>query len=96
MNLDKSKKLIAKKAKRGFQGYPVINIAYYGPHDQLATQVVLSFVAEENATAQLEKFNTEADAREDATVQSAIVKIIERSGAKTLNLEPGIQSCAQQ
>lgn len=94
MNLDKSKKLIAKKAKRGFQGYPLINIAYYGPDDQLATQVVLSFIGEENAPAQLEKFSTEADAREDATVQSTIVKIIERSGAKTLTLEPGIQNCS--
>ncbi|MFT5721224.1 MAG: hypothetical protein ACI9W6_001537 [Motiliproteus sp.] len=94
MNLDKSKKLIAKKAKRGFQGYPLISIAYYGPHDQLATQVVLSFVAEEDAPAQLEKFSTQTDAREDATVQSTIVKIIERSGAKTLRLEPLVQECS--
>lgn len=94
MNLDKSKKLIAKRVKRGFQGYPLISITYYGPHEQLATQVVLSFVAEEGAPAQLEKFSTQSDAREDATVQSTIVKIIERSGAKTLTLEPPVLECA--
>jgi len=37
MELDKSTKRIAKKAKKGFQGYPVITIAYYGPNDKRAT-----------------------------------------------------------
>ncbi|MEH6824267.1 MAG: hypothetical protein V7629_10200 [Motiliproteus sp.] len=96
MNLDKSKKLLAKKAKRGFQGYPLITIAYYGPNDKHATKVVVGFIAEEHAPALLEKFMTEADARMDATVHSAIIKIIERSGAKSVVLGAGIMGCPHE
>lgn len=96
MNLDKSKKLLAKKAKRGFQGYPLITIAYYGPNDKHATKVVVGFIAEEHAEPQLEKFSTEADARMDATVQSAMIKIIERSGAKSVVLAGAMMGCPHE
>ena len=77
MNLEKSKKRISKKVKMGFQGYPTIGIAYSGPNEDLATDVCLEFVLEEGAEPQIEKFVTESDIREDETVQSAIVKMIE-------------------
>lgn len=92
MNLDKSKKRIAKKVKMGFQGYPVIGITYSGPTENLATGVSLEFVLEEGVPPQTEKFSTETDIREDETIQSAIVKMIERSGAQTVTQTDGI-SC---
>ena len=84
MNLEKSKKRIAKKVKMGFQGYPTIAISYTGPNDSLATEVLLELIFEEGATPQIEKFSTETDSRKDELIQSAIVKMIERSGAKTV------------
>ena len=91
MNLEKSKKRISKKVKMGFQGYPVIGITYSGPNDSLATEVFLELVLEEGAEPQSEKFATESDIREDETIQSAIVKMIERSGAKTVTLSKGVK-----
>ncbi len=70
----------------GFQGYPTLGITYSGPHDGLATEVLLEFVSEEGAEPQTEKFSTEGDIREDEAIQSAIVKTIERSGAQTVTL----------
>lgn len=92
MNLEKSKKRISKKVKMGFQGYPIIGITYAGPNDSLATEVFLELVSEEGAEPQSEKFTTESDIREDETIQSAIVKMIERSGAKSVTLSKGVKS----
>ena len=91
MNLEKSKKRISKKVKMGFQGYPIIGITYSGPNDSLATEVFLELVSEEGAEPQSEKFATESDIREDETIQSAIVKMIERSGAKSVTLSKGVK-----
>lgn len=84
MNLDKSKKRIAKKIKMGFQGYPKITLTYYGATPTHASQVVIEFMLEEAAEAQIEQFSSKSDAREDETIQSALVKMIERLGVKTL------------
>ena len=84
MNLDKSKKRIAKRAKMGFQGYPQISISYSGKSSDYADEVLVEFVLEEGAETQLERFASKVDAREDETIQSALVKMIERSEAKTV------------
>ena len=52
MNLDKSTKRIAKRVKKGFQGYPQISIAYFGDSEDLATEVVVGYVAEEGDAVQ--------------------------------------------
>ncbi len=84
MNLEKSKKRIAKKVKMGFQGYPKICLAYYGKTNDKANEVLVTFILEEGAQSQEERFSSKNDAREDEAIQSAIVKIIERSAAKTV------------
>jgi hypothetical protein len=91
MNLEKSKKRIAKKVTMGFQGYPTIGITYAGPNEGLATEVFLELVFEEGSEPQIEKFATESDIREDETIQSAIVKMIERSGAQSVTLSKGVK-----
>lgn len=90
MNLDKSKKRIAKKIKMGFQGYPELTIAYFGDGSNVATQVSVSFVADEGVAAMEERFDSKQDAREDEVIQSAIVKMIERSQAKTVKQIEGV------
>lgn len=86
MNLDKSKKRIAKRAKMGFQGYPEISIDYSAVKNGIVDEVVLTFVIEEGAAPMIEKFHSKTDVREDETIQSAIVKMIERTEAKTVRL----------
>jgi len=90
MNLEKSKKRIAKKIKMGFQGYPEISISYFGHANDTAEQVAISFVAEEGAAPMEERFQSKSDAREDEVIQSAIVKMIERSEAKTVKQTEGV------
>lgn len=96
MNLEKSSKRISKKVKRGFQGYPQITISYYGPNDTLATKVCVGYVEEKGADTQFEKFVTQNDVRNDIAVQSTIVKIIDRSSAKTVSLIDKILGCPHE
>lgn len=84
MNVDKAKKRIAKQVKKGFNGYPQVSIEYYGHSPDLAIEVVISFVLEKDAAPQEQKFACENDVREDETIQSMIVKIIDRANANTV------------
>ena len=86
MNLDKSKKRIAKRVKMGFRGYPEISISYTGSNSDLAEEVIVVFIAKEGSNPMEERFKSKSDARKDEVIQSAIVKIIERSEAKTVTL----------
>jgi len=86
MNLEKSKKRIAKRVKMGFQGYPMVSIAYFGRTDGLTDEVIVTFLLEEGGEAQEERLQSKTEAQEDELIQSALVKIIERSGAKTVSL----------
>lgn len=84
MHLEKAKKRIAKKVKMGFQGYPKMSIAYFGASKELADEVVVRLVLEEGSEFMEERFQTKSDAREDESIQSALVKMMERCQAKTL------------
>ncbi len=65
----------------GFQGYPKISIQYTGEGFENA---VIHFQQEEGAQVMEQTFHSKLDAREDDVIQSAIVKTIERSEAKTV------------
>ena len=90
MNLDKSTKRIAKRVKKGFQGYPQISIAYFGESINFATEVIIGFILEEGADVQEQRFSSKSDARKDETIQTTLLKVIERADAKTVLEVSGI------
>lgn len=84
MNLDKSTKRIAKRVKKGFQGYPQITLTYFGETVDCATEVVIGFILNEGVQAQEQKFASKRDVRKDETIQTTLLKVIERADAKTV------------
>ena len=84
MNIDKAKKRIAKQVKKGFNGYPMITIEYLGKTSDLATEIIIKFTQEENEEPQIQKFSSEANIKEDPVIQSVLIKIIDRSNAKSV------------
>jgi len=90
MNLDKSTKRIAKRVKKGFRGYPQISLTYFGVSSDCATEVVVGFTSEEGDPVQEQKFSSKGDARKDETIQTTLLKIIERADAKTVLEVTGI------
>ncbi|KZY61690.1 hypothetical protein A3742_14425 [Oleiphilus sp. HI0071] len=90
MNVDKAKKRIAKQVKKGFKGYPLISIQYFGRTSDRASEVVISFTLEEGAEPQEQKLSSDHDAREDEAIQSVIIKIIDRANANSVTEIDGI------
>lgn len=84
MNVDKAKKRIAKQVGKGDNGYPRIAIESVGQTPDCASGVVVSFIQDEHSSPQNQKFASTGDAREDETIQSVLVKIIERAGANSV------------
>lgn len=79
MNIDKAKKRIAKHVKKGFKGYPLVTIEYVGKSTDSAHGVIVNLTLEEGADPQTQKLSSSIDARNDETIQSTLVKIIERT-----------------
>jgi len=47
--LERARKRLDKRAKKGFRGYPVATVALYGPDDTMATKLTVGIVPAENA-----------------------------------------------
>ena len=90
MHVDKAKKRLAKQIKKGFKGYPLIAIEYFGEQSNCATQVVVQFTLEEGSAVQEERFSSQTDAREDETIQTALIKIIDRANANSVTQTDGV------
>jgi hypothetical protein len=85
MNLDKATKRIAKQVKKGFNGYPQVSLEYFGETTDVATEVVISFIMDEGAEPQQQRFVSKVNVREDEAIQSILLKIIERAEANTVS-----------
>ncbi|WP_298439212.1 hypothetical protein [uncultured Ferrimonas sp.] len=90
MNIDKAKKRIAKHVKKGFKGYPQITLTYFGNSADCATEVAIEFILAEGTPAQEQRFASQTDAREDETIQSTLVKIIDRAEVSSVLQTEGV------
>jgi hypothetical protein len=89
---------IAKKARRGFRGYPVANILYFGPDATRATQVVVGIIrAEEAEIAPLQRWDSDGiDIRTDTAISEQILTFLSHQGAQTVGLSPGVVGCPHE
>jgi hypothetical protein len=89
---------LEKKARRGFRGYPVATIAFYGPSDQLASKVAVGIVPAENAEADpLQRwFSDDDDVRRDEAIGEEILDFIRHHDAKTVVMLDRIIGCPHE
>jgi hypothetical protein len=88
---------LAKRARRGFRGYPVATVAFYGPDNQRASKVAVGIVPAEGADADpLRRWFAEGDARMDATIGEEILAFIREHGAKTVVATDRIIGCPHE
>ena len=92
------KKRLRKKARRGFRGYPVAALAFYGPDDRPASKAVASIMeGEGDAPSQMRKWCSEqADVRHDATVLAEVMAFIEEFGVLTVAMPDRIIGCPHE
>ena len=98
MSLHGRKSALRKKAKRGFRGYPVATVAFYGPDDQTATKVAVGVVEQEGFDpSTLERwFSEDADVRADPEVEASVIEFITQHAVKTVVISDGIIGCPHE
>jgi hypothetical protein len=89
---------LKKKARRGFQGFPVATIAWYGPDDQRASKVAVGIIIEDGAEPQaLERwFSKDQDIRQDRIIGAEIQQFIRSHGVKSVIASDGIMGCPHE
>lgn len=77
---------LRKKVEKGFRGYPVATLAYYGPNDERATKVVVAVVPVEGAEPDpMEKWYSESgDVRTDDSIIDRIAAFIQANSVKSV------------
>ncbi len=49
--IERARKRLSKRAKKGFRGWPLATVALYGPDDSTATKLTVGVVPAEDAEA---------------------------------------------
>src|SRR5204862_8047533 len=89
---------LKKKARRGFRGYPIATVAFYGPNDKNASKVAVGILTKEDAGPDfLERwFAEDRDVRTDPTVAHEILDFIQSHGAKSVVMTDRIIGCPHE
>src|SRR5215510_10585986 len=94
--LDFYKTALRNRAKKGFLGYPVATIAFYGPNDRRATKVALAITLDEADETPREMnrwFSAKGDIRRDAVVFEAMFRLTQSRGARSVAMPEEIHGC---
>lgn len=89
---------LEKQSRRGFRGYPVATVAFYGPDDQRATKVAVGIARTEGAEANpLQRWSSETtDVRSDVAIARQIGEFIATHAAKSVVLVDRIIGCPHE
>ena len=83
--IERARKRLSKRAKRGFRGYPLATVALY-PDDRAATKFTVGIVPAEHADAtELRRWFSEgADIRNDADIAEEVLALVAAAGARSV------------
>jgi len=89
---------LKKKSRRGFRGYPVGTVAFYGPDDQRASKVAVGIVNQDGAEPDaLQRWFSEAgDARSDPAITHEIDQFLRAHGVKSVVMPDRIIGCPHE
>jgi hypothetical protein len=94
----RSESPLAKRARRGFRGYPVATVAFYGPDDAHATKAAVGIIAAEGADADpLERwFAEDRDVRTDPRIVREILDFVPQHGVRSVVMTDRIIGCPHE
>jgi len=89
---------LKKKARRGFRGYPVATVAFYGPDDTRASKCVVGVVNQPGAgPGALQRwFIEEGDARTDPAIGNEMASFTREHGAMSVVMVDRIIGCPHE
>ncbi|MGJ5817347.1 hypothetical protein [Paludibaculum fermentans] len=89
---------LCKKAKRGFRGYPIATLAFYGPAVDFATKVVASIFPDEGCDPDpMERwFAQDTDVRTDPEIGEQVIAFVKAHGALSIVVTDRIIGCPHE
>ena len=89
---------LASRAQKGFQGYPLGIIAFYGKNDNIATKAVIGIIKEAGGAPEtIKKWVFEkGDLRKDVPTIKELFRFIEAHEVVSVALTPGIYYCPHE
>ena len=97
IKIKRTKHPLEKKAKQGFQGYPVGTIAYYGPDNKKATKVAVGIVMGENEEpTSMKKWFSDKDIRREIKIMKEITEFFSEHKVRSVVMAPKILGCPHE
>jgi hypothetical protein len=91
-------KRLQKKAKRGFKGYPIGTVAFYGPDNRFASKVAAAVIlGEDEEAAALERWQSDTeDVRMSVAIGEQVLAFFEQHGVRSVVMTDGIIGCPHE
>jgi hypothetical protein len=94
---EKQRNSLKKRARKGFRGYPLATVAFYGPDNQRASKVVVGVIQTEGEPAILKKWFSETDdVRSDPDIAAEMTAFMEEHGALSVAMSNGLMGCPHE
>jgi hypothetical protein len=96
--IKRSASWLTKKARRGFRGYPIATVAFYGPTADLATKVAVSVVPDaRNQPDLLERWFSEGtDIRHDSVIGDKVSSFLRQHRVLSVVVADRIIGCPHE
>src|SRR3954466_12935883 len=92
---EQARKRLTKRAKKGFRGFPVATVAFYGPDNRRASKLAVGIVLAENEEAvELKRWFAEpGDVREDVRIAEEVLAYMDGFGVRSVAMVDRIIGC---
>lgn len=88
---------LAKRARKGFRGFPVATVAFYGPDDQRASKLVIGIINQEGAEPTLRRwYSDNSDLRSVPEIESEIKAFIKDHDVVSVSMVDRIIGCPHE
>ncbi len=89
---------LRRKADRGFQGYPLGTVAFYGPDNVRATKVAVGIIHRDgDDVREMEKWISDvSDVREDDVIGQQVLVFLQNHAVRTVVTGAGILGCPHE
>lgn len=94
---EKQRSSLKKRARKGFRGYPLATVAFYGPDDRRASKVVVAVFLSQGEPDAIRKWLSETgDVRADPDVAAEMTAFMEEHGVLSVSMSERLLGCPHE